>query len=285
MAACCVSSHSHFVPLQKTTVKPTLSSDMPPPLIDPNLEQIVAEDLDYLDALVQQEHVGNAEIRRSSVVLRRLIYEDHLQQVASARLHPITVPVPDTRTLIHNINADDKVLFFQLGGYQALGVDVACMIIERGAGARPRSFDPNATYDAPLKTYKRQPVFFVRAVLETPTETRPAVMTSGAISRESVIKYVAHKAGGAHYDAHRATKNDELLDVARRAASTTSTGGVSTFMMNSQVFENPLVRAQVPLPGIGPVARDHLDPVLLELLGAARFLVDSPSVRLLRELI
>lgn len=253
------------------------------PDLDPALETVVAEDLDYLTTLVEKEEISNGEVRRSSVILRGLVCDNNLQRVATARGHALRIRIPETRALVHDIESDDDLLFFQLGGYRAFGIDVSCSMIERRATAANRPFDPNASFEAPLKTYLRQPVMFLRAVEQVATEERPAVLIRGTVSRESLIRYVAHKVGGAHYDVVRTSKEHELLDIVRRVTSVEMRDGFPTISLNPEPLESPVARARVPLPGVGPLSRDQLDPVLLELLGAARYILESPAVRALRE--
>jgi hypothetical protein len=253
--------------------------------IEPELEQIVEEDLAYLSSLIHQDTITNAELRRSSVVMRRLVCEDQLQRVASARRHEIAIAIPEARALIRSIESDGRVVFYQLGGYRALGIDINCFIIEHRGQTLNRPYDPNVTFVAPLKTYKRQPVFMVRAAQELPEGQSRITTIAGIVTRESVIKYVAHKTGGVHYDKKRTSKDDELLDIVRKALSMSMNGDIPTIAANALILEDLNARARQPLPGIGPVSKTLLDPVLLELLGAARMLVDSPSIQQLRALL
>jgi hypothetical protein len=183
--------------------------------IDSELEQIVGEDLAYLSSLVDQDAITNAKLRRSSVVMRSLLCEDQLQRVASARGHEIAIAIPEARALIRSIESDGRVVFYQLSGYRALGMEISCFIIEHRHQAINRPYDPNVMLVAPLKTYKRQPVFMVRAALELAEGQSRLTTIAGMVTRESVIKYVAHKTGGAHYDKKRTSKHDELLDIVR----------------------------------------------------------------------
>lgn len=258
---------------------------MSAPDIDLELESIIFDDLDYLSGLVEQENVSSADIRRSSVVLRKLVYDRKLQIAASARRHKITVFVPEARALISNLERDEAAIFYQLGGFQALGIEVGCMIMERRPQPADRPYDPNITYEASLETYKKQRVFMIRAnaKAESPDLTVGAI--SGFVSRESVIKYVAHKTGGAHYDTRRNSQDELLLDIVRKAASLSMRDGIPTFQFNSDVIDNPVARSKTPVPGVGLLEANNLDPVLLELLGAARMLVESPSIKVLKSIL
>jgi hypothetical protein len=255
------------------------------PKIDRAQEQIVAENLDFLRDVVEQQEVSNAQLRRSSIAMRHLVYEDQLQRCAFAREHEIRVLIPETKALARDIEQDKNVLYFQLGGYRALGLTTAALTLELGTRPAPRPYDPNVTFEAKMKTYKKGLVIFIRAAVESTSNQGAGTIISGSISRETLIKYVAHKAGGAHYDHGRASKEDQLLDILRKTTSVVKQDGIATWNMNSEALLNPHVRANLQLPGLGALNKDHLDPVLLELLGCAKMLVDSPSIVKLRTLL
>jgi hypothetical protein len=252
------------------------------PVIDPELEQITAENLDFLSALTVKDQVTNAELRAASGILRSLIVYDELSKVAQGRTHKLLVAVPDTTELIQRIDADREVLLFQLGGYSAFGVEVSTQMIERRSRASALPFEPGKMVEVKLSAFKSQTVFVVRMVTHPAKGYAPAVVKKGLISRDEVIAFAANKLGGRHYDQNRDEDHHVLLEAIRRASMTDVHEDNVRMSLDHLVFEDPAYRASKRPPGIGSGKHHELDPVLLETLGAAALLVTSPSVMELR---
>ena len=113
----------------------------------------------------------------------------------------------------------------------------------------------------------------------------PAILKHGLISRENVIDFAANKLGGCHYDTRRDKDHHHLLDAIRLAIVTDLHEGNLRASVDPTVFEDPSYRASKRPAGIGTGKHRELDPVLLEMMGAAVFLVKSPSVKELRALL
>ncbi|NGM23860.1 hypothetical protein G3576_27895 [Roseomonas stagni] len=251
-------------------------------MIDPALEQVVADDLDYLSAMISNSTIRNANIRHSSTILRNLICYDHLQKVADARGSVIQISIPEARALLRHIEDDPLTVFFQLAGYYIFGVQLMAAFSERRQHPADRPFDPNVRFDAPLKTFKNQPVFFFRSFADFKQDPACAMPRVVKVSREAVIRYITNKTGGAHYDTDRRTPEEQVLEIVQRSISFYMRDGNPAYDMHLEALENFEIRSRKPLPGVGPNGRDRLDAVSLELLGAAQMLISSPSVIRLR---
>lgn len=255
------------------------------PQIDPELEHIVAKDLHYLEELVSKTKVSNDEIGRASVTLRKLIVYDDLQRVANARRKRLHLNIPDARMFLYNVEEDDDIVAFQLGGYRALGLEMMAATLAKGNRARPlkSEFDPSARIAVPLKTFSKQGVFHLKIV--QPAGEAGVYTSRITVTRAEVIKYVANKMGYAHYDTQRDRQADMALDDARRMVVLSLQNGIPTLSLDVNALQDPVYRASKSPPGIGQNRHDEHDLVLLEMLGAARLLVESEAVKELQELI
>lgn len=249
------------------------------------LEAIVAEDLDYLASLDQRDDITNLDLRHASTTLRRLLVHDDLQKVANARGIRLIVNMPDVKAVERATERDENALYYQVAGTRAFGVEYTLMCLDRGQ-ARSLQFDPDGIYAGRLDTFKKQRVFFARAWDKKPVPGQENTFIVAPfptfISREMVIKYVANKAGGDHYDAARERDEEWVLDLIRRAVSVSSENGMPTFSIDQAAFHDPQHREKKPVPRLAVGDAKHLDPVFLELYSACRFLVSSRSVMELR---
>ena len=176
------------------------------PPMDIELARVVAEDLEFLFNEWNQE-IDDASLRRSSTVLRSLLVEGLLGRVAHQVGRDIRVMAP----AIGRVTTDAELrecTFFQAGGAQHKGfmVQSISMIARAKTPAEIKaSYEQGKAligknYPVKLGTFLKQTSFVFNGTL---------------INREEVIKYVANKLGGAHYDSSReATKksNDQSLE-------------------------------------------------------------------------
>lgn len=186
--------------------------------MEKELLRVVLEDLDYLTKEWNQD-IDDASLRRASPALRSLLVEGTLLAVARQIGKEVRVLSP----AIYQVLTDDQLRlrkYWQSGGAKYKGVIVQAM------GVRNSALSPDEvkaeyeqTKDVMGKNYPVKLAFFLR---------QPSFVIEGIfINREEVIKYVANKLGGAHYDNSRKPKTSApgvsleekyaLLDSARNS--------------------------------------------------------------------
>lgn len=165
--------------------------------IDTDLVTIVSEDLDYLADEWNQD-IDDASLRRASPVLRSLLVEGQLLKVANMLNEEISVMAPEISKYEAELN-DPSIVFYQAGGANYRGMQV------QFAKQMNRALSPDEikesyekqknligqSYPAKLSKFMKQISFIINGV---------------RINREEVVKYIANKRGGAHYDSSRRTE-------------------------------------------------------------------------------
>jgi hypothetical protein len=195
--------------------------------MDLELARLVAEDLDYLFKEWNQD-IDDASLRRSSPVLRALLVEGLLGRAAHQVGREMRVMAP----AIGRVVTDGELrecTFFQAGGAKYKGMIVQSM-----------SMIPRAETPAEMKeSYERQKEIIGKSYpvkMGVFLKQTSFVVKGVLINREEVIKYVANKLGGAHYDSSRAPSKVEgevsldqkyaLLDEVRTGMSTADKNAV-----------------------------------------------------------
>jgi len=173
--------------------------------MDINLARVVSEDLDYLFNEWNQD-IDDASLRRTSPVLRSLLIEGHLAKISQACGKDLRIMAPVINRVIPEAELKEAT-YFQAGGAKFKGMEVQSMsFVERAFTDQERKFRYERgrkaigkSYPVKLGVFLRQVSFAVNGVL---------------INREEVIKYVANKLGGAHYDNNRklSSTNEIALD-------------------------------------------------------------------------
>lgn len=162
--------------------------------MDIDLIRLVAEDLHYLSTEWNQS-IDDASLRRSSPALRSLLVEGQLGRAAHQVGCNLRIMAPATCKVM----ADSELReyrYYQAGGarYNGMMVQATSVVGRAKSMAEVRaSYERmkdvmGRSYPVKLGTFLKQTSFVIDGVL---------------ISREEVIKYVANKLGGAHYDASR----------------------------------------------------------------------------------
>lgn len=167
--------------------------------MDLDLARLVAEDLDYLFNEWNQD-IDDASLRRSSPVLRALLVEGLLARAAHQVNRDIRIMAPAIGRVVTKPELRE-CSFFQAGGAKYKGMMVQSMSMvpraktpEEIKASYERSKDVvGKSYPVKIGVFLKQISFVVKGVL---------------INREEVIKYVANKLGGAHYDSSRTTPTD-----------------------------------------------------------------------------
>jgi hypothetical protein len=217
----------------------------------------LVEDLEYMRNVLARLDACRGELRRLSAVLRRLVVERDLSDVAAPRIGRVFLPVPDNKPVL-KAERDRPYAFFASGGVAVFGMYLRAAIGEQAA--RPREledFDPDRTALVKLDGFLSQPVLCNQGTW---------------FNRREVIKYVANIASGVHSD--RASEPQEVA-LASIRRSVTYRVQDETVAVQFQAVE--------AVEGDFRYSRDAIDPVLVEILAAAQFISDSEDVRRLEE--
>lgn len=227
----------------------------------PELDHIVLEDLVAASDLLTLGEVSNADLRRFSPVLRRLLLDRDLLRVAAPRGLRILLQAPDNREWVRRARKHG-ILFFQSGGVEIFGVRFQTMLLQQGGRdlPPPPGFSPDARLSMKLDGFLAQPVLFFRG---------------SAVSRADALRYVTNKAGGTHFDSDRAGAFEVLDQVRNVTKFAVGEDGTPTFAMDLDAVIAP--RRDFEL-----VRGRHVDPVLVELLATCQFLSQSSDVLQLR---
>lgn len=164
-----------------------------------NLEQarVVGENLDFLFRAWNQD-IDDASLRITSTVLHLLVIEDAIGNVARSLDLDLRILVPDVR---HSIHVEDlqSYRFWQAGGAKYKGMQVKLLSIRNRVlsdAELKKSFlagKDNKSYLVKMQAFLSEPSFIVDGIL---------------INRAEVIKYVANKLGGKHFDESRVSKSE-----------------------------------------------------------------------------
>jgi hypothetical protein len=161
---------------------------------DNKLIAIVSEDLDYLSEDWDQD-IDDSSLRRASPVLRSLLIEGQLMKVANILNETVEVMAPKISKSEEHLN-DHSIAFYQSGGAYYKGAQVqffhqlnrAMSPEEVKEIYKKQSNLIGQNYPVKLSKFMKQTSFMVNGI---------------KINREEVVKYIANKRGGAHYDSSR----------------------------------------------------------------------------------
>ena len=168
--------------------------------MDIELIKMVADDLDFLFNDWNQD-IDDASLRRSSPVLRSLLVEGLIGKVAHQIGQEIRIKVPSICRLMTEQELA-QMNYYQAGGATYKGMKIqSAFLIRRALSAEERKAWTEMqmsvlgkSYSVKLGVFLKQPSFGIDGV---------------PINREEVVKYVANKLGGAHYDPIRSTNQSD----------------------------------------------------------------------------
>jgi hypothetical protein len=216
----------------------------------------LVEDLRHIREIVNRADPDRGELRRLSGVLRRLFVDGDLNDISGPRTGRLMVTAPDNKPF-YDAEGDKPYAFFGSGGVTMFGISFRAHMVE--SGTRPRQitdFDPDRTISLPIHNFMSQNVLCLQGQW---------------IMRRDVIKYTANIAGGVHSGAPREEIQKTVARIRRSAnyrAPTADTPLILSFNMDAM---HP---TETPFQ-YDPTA---IDPLLVEILATAHFLVSSPSV-------
>lgn len=193
-------------------------------------ERTTLEDLELLAEAWGHDAVRERDVRNASGILRRLLIDNggSLARVAKDLGRPLAVLAPVNAQTIDALAGLATV--YVCGNTTVGGVTIATSAITRGNARQPNFEDehPDERQSLTLGQFKNQTCLS---------------WMGHRISREALIKYVANKLGGVHFDDRRNSLTDIALDA---------------------------IRHKVNFVGF--------DGVYFELLATGRFIRESPSI-------
>jgi hypothetical protein len=164
--------------------------------MDIDLIKTVSEDLDYLSEEWTQD-IDDASLRRTSPVLRSLLIDNQLMKVADMLNEEIKIMAPFISKYDHYLN-DQSIVFYQAGGAKYKGIEIK-FLKQLNRAKLPEEIKADYEREKSLigQIYSVKLSLFMKQI---------SFMINGLkINREEVIKYIANKRGGAHYDGSRKT--------------------------------------------------------------------------------
>jgi len=161
----------------------------------------VAEDLEYLSQWGAD--ISNAEIRRGTAILRRLLVEDAYGAAwrAIGEIKQPSLPAVDLSLLLGN--DANQVEYALAGGANFRGIQMACMMINKGSKAIGGSPPEPIREDG----YPFERMFTLTEYLSSMS----GVVHGRAFNRREVIKYLANVKGGVHLSAQQRKAEEKLV--------------------------------------------------------------------------
>ena len=161
----------------------------------------VAEDLEYLAGWGAEITAG--EIRRGTAVLRRLLVEDAYGTAWRAiglTKQPSLIAVNLDLMLGNDSN---QVVYALAGGANFRGMQMACMLVNKGAGP----VGGNPTEPIREDGYPYESPFSLSEYLAS----KSGVVDGHSFNRREVIKYLANVKGGVHLSAQQRKAEEKLI--------------------------------------------------------------------------
>jgi len=230
---------------------------------DKELDITIYEDLAHLSTLWNTSETKNSDVRNSVHILRRLLIYNDLQKSASSRKYELVIDAPDLKPYIKAAR-NGLVEFYQAGGANVLGVYVAGAMISKGHSHRlsriMKEHHPDQKVQLNIQSFLRQQCFSFKGEF---------------VTREDVIKYVANKAGNAHFDRKG---RDALIDRIRGACQIClAEDGIPSFGFCIDAIDNEDFSFD-PNP-------KNIDPIFIEVAATAKFLSESNSIQKYRAIL
>ncbi|WP_411361151.1 hypothetical protein [Pseudidiomarina sp. YC-516-91] len=224
---------------------------------DKELDITIYEDIRHLTNLLNTPDTKNADIRNSVHILRRLLIHNDLQKSANSRKFELVIDAPDVKPFV-KATRYGLLEFYQAGGANVLGVYVSGSMVAKGQSHRlnriMRDHHPENSVPLKIGSFLRQQCFSLKGEF---------------VTREDVIKYVANKAGNAHFDRKG---RDTVIDKIRGSCEIRLTEeGYPSFGFNFDAFENDDF-------SFNPDPR-NIDPVFIEVAATAKYLVESERIK------
>lgn len=161
----------------------------------------VAEDLEYLSQWGSES--SNAEIRRGTAILRRLLVEDAYgvawRSIGQVK-QPSVIAVDLSLALGNHTN---QVVYGLAGGALFRGVQMACTVLNKGSVPLGPSPPPPIRQNG----YPFERVFPLSEYLSSLS----GIVENRTFSRRDVIKYLANVKGGVHLSVQQRKAEEKLI--------------------------------------------------------------------------
>jgi hypothetical protein len=196
-----------------------------------------------------------------SAILRRWLVERAMATIAAPRCGKVFLREPDNKP-VNKTSEKQRFVFFASAGASVFGVEMRALTVTAGVRREPMGdFDPERTVNVRLDNFLSQRVLCLQAQW---------------VSRGDVIKYAANIASGVHSGAAK-DRADHILQRIRQCAIIKVTDGHCSVGVNLAAIEG-----HDPPLAYDPAA---LDPVLVELLSCAHFIIKSDDTRRLESIV
>jgi hypothetical protein len=220
------------------------------------------EDMRHLRDIIANKIPPRAELRRASAVLRRLLIEGDLTQVAGPRIGKVLIRQFDNQ-VFYRIGLERRYAFFG-----SCGVDFGGAIF-RGISAEQRTLTPAEVKSDYEKGVAYPPDKLEEVRLDSFLSQQILCFLGNWISRRVTIKYVANVASGVHSGSEIDAADHALTRVRQT---------VRYRLFPGQGFEINIQGFSADLLDDFKYSITHLDPVLAEIHATIRLLTESPSI-------
>lgn len=212
------------------------------------------EDVRYLREVLGRVDPSRGELRRLSSIIRRILVERDLTKVAAPRIGRFLLTAPDNNP-IYKAEGNQPYLFFASGGFSAFGIWWGPAICER-------SSTPRALPDF-------HPDKIVKLRIDGFLSQRVLCIMGRWVSRGAAIKYVANTASGVHSGSPQ-TADQKALARISRCLTYSTVGAAARVKIDLDALETKEQALRY--------TRTAVDPVLLEMLAASRYLIMSEDM-------
>lgn len=213
------------------------------------------EDEEHIRKIIQTEHPSRSEIRILSNLLRRLLVNRELAQIASPRISNLRLIRPSLDDFYRAARDTDVWLFNS--GCPELAQRFSPLMFQKTESIKERH--PVTSFQFRTTETTKPDLFLSQRVL---------CLNNHWISRLQTIKYAAICASGVHSEQPK-TKTEKTLAKIRHALTYKQDGSSLQSINMSALLD-------APFPII--YEQDRIDVVLVELLAAAFYMCHSPNV-------
>jgi hypothetical protein len=226
-----------------------------------------ADDIQHVREVISKPEPTPGDIRRISNPLRRILIDNNgdIKKVAPPRIGRIELLGPDILKLVRS-GEKQPFAFLAAGVADVFGITVDAFMAE-----------PSGVNEARKISSSYEPGKIVPLRVDTFLSQKVICFEGQWVSRADVIKYIANIAHGVHSGDPK-EPNHELLKRIRYVATMKLDGSLPTLSFNPQAA---VAATEKPLA----IDRSALDFVLIQLISTARYLVISPDVHRLEEII
>ena len=217
------------------------------------------EDFQVLKDVCAKVDTNPVDLRQASAILRRLIVEGELARVSSPRVNRLHLEAVDNNP-IYRAERSGGLVSFVSGGAVIHGVYMAAgMVNEQGRPLKIEGYHPDTLEAFRLKTFAEQRVVYSQGEWFT---------------RQQVIKFVANADHGVHGHGARQDWEKRLLNF-RLELSVSLVEGPDGKHMPAITWQDGKNAGEIIAEKYDP---SRVNGVLLELLATMHFLVQSPEM-------